>query len=405
MTNRRHDIDALRVIAFGLLILYHTGMAYVADWGFHIKSAHTAEWLQWPMIFMNRWRMCLLFMISGMAIALAAPEGRLWRFARDRSWRLMLPLLFGMFVVVPIQPYCEGVASGHLTPGFGSFLLSYWHVHPWPRDSFTGWQYGITWNHLWYLPYLWAYTLLLTVTMPLLGHPGVRRSVAAYCAASPVVVLGAPAAVLLALLLWLSPHFPDTNAFFGDWYQHAKYGSVFLAGYLLGREPTFWTRLVSMRRTTTVVALTSIGIYMAMRLAGQVAGADSWIYHVPDLGWHVVSEGSQSLYLWTALLAIMGWGKVLLDRPFRWLPYATEAVYPWYMLHQSLIVLLVFVLKPMGLGAWLEPTLVIGGTVAGCALLHELVIRRAGIIRPLFGLKANRKNFSQSRFGTQAPAS
>ena len=35
---RRHDIDALRVFAFALLILYHTAMAYVGDWDFHIKA-------------------------------------------------------------------------------------------------------------------------------------------------------------------------------------------------------------------------------------------------------------------------------------------------------------------------------------------------------------------------------
>ena len=69
--NRRHDIDALRVLAFGLLILYHAGMLYVArssDWDFHLKSSHLAEWLQYPMLFLNRWRMELLFLISGLAV-------------------------------------------------------------------------------------------------------------------------------------------------------------------------------------------------------------------------------------------------------------------------------------------------------------------------------------------------
>ncbi|MFY1079749.1 acyltransferase family protein, partial [Escherichia coli] len=88
-----------RVFAFALLILYHTAMAYVDDWGFHLKSMHTAEWLQWPMLFVNRWRMSLLFLISGIAIALMRPEGRLLRFAGLRTWRLLLPLLFGMFVI------------------------------------------------------------------------------------------------------------------------------------------------------------------------------------------------------------------------------------------------------------------------------------------------------------------
>jgi peptidoglycan/LPS O-acetylase OafA/YrhL len=398
-TTRRHDIDALRIFAFALLILYHTAMAYVSGsgWDFHIKSAHTAEWLQWPMIFLNRWRMSLLFLISGAAIALAAPEGRLGRFARERTWRLMLPLIFGIFVVVPIQPYCEGVASGHLAPGFWDFLLSYWNFHVWPKDSFTGWQYGFTWNHLWYLAYLWTYTLCLVALMPLLRHDRVRAGVAAFCRAPLWVIVGAPAGLLLFYMQSLAPIFPGTNAFVGDWYQHAKYASIFLGGYLLARETRFWTRVVSARKATLVMALASISVYLGLRLAGQLVAANSWVHQVSDAHWDLLMECLHGVYLWTALLTILGWGKVYLNRPFRWLPYCTEAVYPWYMLHQSLIILILFWLKPMSLGPWLEPALVLGGTVTGCYVLHEFVIRRVAFIRPLFGLKAIKR--------TAAPAS
>ncbi|HZD52882.1 MAG TPA: hypothetical protein VE175_07525, partial [Woeseiaceae bacterium] len=60
MMQRRYDIDALRILAFVLLILYHCGMFYVAGWGWHVKSAYQVEWLQWPMLVVNRWRMPLL---------------------------------------------------------------------------------------------------------------------------------------------------------------------------------------------------------------------------------------------------------------------------------------------------------------------------------------------------------
>ena len=66
---RRFDIDALRIFAFSLLILYHVGMFYVQDWGWHVKSAYQFEWLQLPMLFVNQWRMSLLFIISGLAIS------------------------------------------------------------------------------------------------------------------------------------------------------------------------------------------------------------------------------------------------------------------------------------------------------------------------------------------------
>jgi hypothetical protein len=62
-------------------------------------------------------------------------------------------------------------------------------------------------------------------------------------------------------------------------------------------------------------------------------------------------------------------------------------VFPGYILHQSLIVPLAFVLIPLRLGPVVEPLLVLGGTIAGCLLLHEFMIRRIGVLRPLFGLK------------------
>ncbi len=141
---RRHDIDALRIIAFALLILYHTAMAYVGEWGFHLKGNFTTDALQWPMRLLNGCRMSLLFLISGVAIALTRNRLQRGRFILKRTWRLLLPLAFGMFVVVPIQPYCEGVSRGMVAPGFWEFLLRYWQVRPWPEGSFAGDRFGIT---------------------------------------------------------------------------------------------------------------------------------------------------------------------------------------------------------------------------------------------------------------------
>lgn len=384
---RRHDIDALRVIAFALLILYHVGMVYVYDWGFHIKSSYQAEWLQWPMIFLNRWRMPLLFMISGIAIGLYQPERAAGRFVLQRSWRLLLPLVFGMFTIVAVQAYCEGVANGHVAPGFWSFMVSYWHVHPWPAGSFAGWEHGITWNHLWYLAYLWIYTMILLAMLPLL------RTAAGQCVlgllnrrkGAALIVL--PALPLLAYLFVLKPFFPETHALFGDWYLHAQYFTVFLYGYAIARADGFWRTLAGMRYRTLTVALVSITVYLLLRAAGRYLPPEHIPQVVPMFVWMIISHASQTLYLWTALLAIFGWGHLLLDRPFRWLPYCTEAVYPWYMLHQSLIVPLAFALVPLRLGPVLEPALVLLGTVFGCLLLHEFVIRRVPLLRPLFGLK------------------
>ena len=82
MQPRRHDLDALRTIAFALLIAYHLCMLYVLDWDWHIKSSYLAEWLQWPMLFVNRWRMDLIFLVSGIAAAITGKLSAIWEGAK-----------------------------------------------------------------------------------------------------------------------------------------------------------------------------------------------------------------------------------------------------------------------------------------------------------------------------------
>ena len=136
--DRRHDIDALRVIAFALLILYHTGMVYVVDWGFHIKSPTLLPGVEWPMVLVNRWRMSLLFLLSGIALGLVLERKRPARLMASRSWRLLLPLAFGIVAVVPVQAWCEARMLGTFDAGFGSFLLRYLQFQPWPSGTFAG---------------------------------------------------------------------------------------------------------------------------------------------------------------------------------------------------------------------------------------------------------------------------
>jgi hypothetical protein len=376
--NRRHDIDALRVLAFGLLILYHAAMLYVAGWDFHLKSSHTAAWLQDPMLFLNRWRMELLFLISGLAVHFMRRRTGLPGLAWKRTLRLLVPLLFGVLVVVPIQPYVQGLSTHLVQPGFGRFLLRYWSGGPWPAGAFTGWQYGFTWNHLWYLPYLWLYTLLLLAAMPVLeSRPGQRLRAAALRLRGPALLV-LPAIPLFAWDRLLAARYPFTGALWGDWYAHALYFTMFLYGYLLGTDAGLWAELARLRRASLPAALACFALYLAgIRLLPDSAPTAVW--------WAV--HALRYAYLWTAICAVLGWGHACLNRPFRWLPYAREAVYPWYVLHQSLLLLFAWRLMPLGLGPVVEPLLIIAATVGGCALLHEGVIRRVRWLRPLFGLE------------------
>ena len=125
------------------------------------------------------------------------------RFLWARHWRLVLPLLFGMAVIVPVQPYAQGVANGAVEPGFGQFLLDYFGGRDWPEGAFDGWENSMTWNHLWYLAYLWMYTLALALLVRPLESAPARRLRAWFAGLRGPALLVLPALPLLAWTLLL----------------------------------------------------------------------------------------------------------------------------------------------------------------------------------------------------------
>lgn len=390
--HRRHDIDALRVIAFGLLILYHVAMVYVADWGYHVKGSHQYAWLQWPMIALNRWRMPLLFALSGIALGLALARWQGadrpgWAMARSRSLRLLLPLAFGIVAIVPVQAYCEALANGAVAPGFGAFMLRYLQFRPWPGGGWSGAEFGLTWNHLWYLAYLWPYTLLALALRPALASRHGNALRAWVADRHGIWGLLLPACWFIACQWWLAPRFPETHALFGDWYAHAKYFACFLLGYVVSVSGRFWQAIDAGRWRLAIIALVAISVELGLRAAGRPLPIDDVPPWALQVDWAKVEHAARGLYSWSAILALLAWARVWLDRPFGWLPYANEAVYPWYVLHQSLIVPLAFAVSALGLPGWQEAMLVLAGTIGGCLLLHEFAIRRIRWLRPLFGLK------------------
>ncbi|UUZ47935.1 acyltransferase family protein [Massilia sp. B-10] len=99
-------LDWVRIIAFLLLILYHVGMYYVS-WDWHVKSPFASDTIEPFMILSSPWRLSLLFLISGVASSFMLAKIGAGKFMRQRSVRLLVPLIFGMFVIVPPQPYFE----------------------------------------------------------------------------------------------------------------------------------------------------------------------------------------------------------------------------------------------------------------------------------------------------------
>lgn len=373
---RRHDIDALRVFAFGILILYHVGMFYVADWHWHVKSAYLSESLQWLMLLVNPWRMALIFLISGVAVHFLLRKVPASLFALMRTRRLLVPLFFGMVVVVPPQAYVQALSTGAFDDNYLQFLWRYFTFQPWPTWAFDGAQpVGVTWNHLWYLPYVLTYSLLLAALLPVLRSLYFQMFVNAFHRLRGWQVLLLPALPFLFYEWWLSDRFPTTHAFYDDWYYHAVSCTVFFLGFVLGSRDGLWRELQRLRWLALGLAIVSyvclmlVAPYLELRLSA--------------LAHKVVSVFNG----WFWLVAVLGWAHHTLNRPFRWLAYATEAIFPWYILHQTFTVLAGYYLSRWALGPVVEPLVVTLLTIGGCLVVHEYGVRRWRYWRPLFGMR------------------
>ena len=383
---RRYDLDWLRVLAFMVLILYHVAMFYVADWGWHIKSDTTSETLKYFMLMVNPWRMPLLFLISGAALYFAAKKVSALSLLKLRIVRLLPPLVLGMLVIVPPQMYFQILQAEGVQLSYLEFYRIYLDMG---TDQFPDQQTPaglMTWNHLWFIPYLLAYTLAFVVLKPALD----RLAAALDSFRVPLVLLYAvPVLYLVQLGVFLRPHFPGTYALVGDWYNHALYFSLFAAGYVMAGQLQIVRMLVRRRWLCLGIALTTYGLFMLLYqgvIFNEQGSRTDWI----------ASLLVQYLNGWAWLLAVMAWAAAWLNRPSRALSYMNTAILPWYVLHQTITILLAWYLAPLGLDDTLEAALVLLGTVGGCALGYG-IIRRFTVTRFLFGLKLGQRPSSRER--------
>lgn len=383
MQTRRHDLDWVRVLAFGLLVVYHVGMYYVT-WDWLVKSPLAGPTLEPLMMLTSPWRLSLLFMVSGAAtaflLAKASASNAASGFLGQRSWRLLIPLVFGMLVIVPPQSYYEVVEN--LPGGYTEGYLAFWGRYLQGDDSFCHDDECLslpTWNHLWFVAYLWVYTVALWLMLRLAPTIFGRMEARVRMVLSGSGLLLWPALYLVAARVMLVGVFETTHGLVDDWYNHTQYLPIFLLGYCIARADAIWERIQRLRWPALLIALCSYGF-----LAWYFSHFSDTLE--PPTAVRMVQRGVWGLNQWTSIVAILGFAHRFAPADSRALRYLSAAIFPVYILHQTVIVVAAHNLKPLALPIWLEGPLLIALTFGVCFAAYE-VIRRSGPLRPLFGLK------------------
>lgn len=374
---RRYDLDWVRIGAFLLLILYHIGMYYVT-WDWHVKSPHASPAVEPLMLLTSPWRLSLLFFVSGVATAYMLERRGPRRFLGRRSVRLLVPLAFGMLVIVPPQSYLEVVEKVQYAGDYSEFLSLYLTASQgFCRDGEC--LILPTWNHLWFVAYLFVYTLLLYALVRAVPRAVPRLRAWLERRFVGLGVLLVPIAYLAAARMLLAAHFPSTHALVDDWHNHAVYAPVFLLGFALAGARAPWETIARLRWQALGFAVLG---WVFLCVWHELANLDA----LPPSGalrrvWQLVF----SAQTWLAIVAVLGFARRHLNRDNAARRYLTTAVFPLYILHQTIIVVAAHALRPVRLDPLLEGMVLVLVTTALCFFGYE-AIRRVTVLRPLFGL-------------------
>lgn len=366
---RQYEIDWLRNFVILLLFPFHAARMFDIWEPNYIKNTDLSMGLSVLVAVLSLWFMALLFLLAGMSTWHALQKRGGGGYVRERVGRLLVPFVFGLIAVVPVQGYAARLSRTGYAENCMSFLGSYFTDF----SDLSGYAGSFTPAHLWFILYLFVISL---AALPLLnrwrkGDGGYFKRHADFFSRPWALVLQCvPMTVMEAL-----PGICGKNPFY--------YLYVFVWGYVLCTDGRYMASIDGMRRWTGPAALGMLAVWLL--LIRPLSG-------YPDLSWpSAVLALVRNLAVCLILMALLGYGRKYLNRPAPALTYMNEAAYPVYILHQSVMMVIAYFVVGMRAGIAVKYVLIMVLTFAACLALYEGVLKRTGVTRWLFGIKIAKK--------------
>jgi glucans biosynthesis protein C len=394
---RRAELDLMRAFVVAGLVVFHSAVVFAWGTSWFVNDPHPSVGFTLFLGWGSLWGMPLLFLVSGMGVRYALRARPAPAFARERLARLLLPFVTGLVVLVPPMFYLHRLGE------FG-FHESYWHF--WLRfldvpamvggllshGSWAEFDPAHTW--FLYVLFLWS-MLLLPLFLYLRGLRGsalVNRAAGLADRHATVVLFGAaiPVIVVEAALG------PDVDT--GGW-ERLAYLFFLLYGYLIASDRRFEASLRRTRRPAAALAVVLTAALVAWA-AALGDSADVKGGGVPGL------SALQAFAGWLWVVAILGFAGSFMtrrggrsatktgspsERPEpRWrraAGYANEAVLPFYVLHEPVIVAAAWVIVRWEVPIIAKYVALVIVSFVGTLALYETLVRRFRIPRFLLGMK------------------
>ena len=386
-SQRRTDLDWLRVILIGFVFIFHSGRFFDTG-GWHVKNAETFFSVQVWTTFLANWMMPAIFMVSGASLFFAM-SGSNGKFVKDKVLRLLVPLVVGAFTHVAVQVYLERVSHHQFTGTFFEFLPRYFNGLYTSGGNFA-WM-GL---HLWYLLILFVFSIALLPLFRWLTGRGARALSKFGVVLSLPLVIYALAIPIALLLVNLNPR----SLFLGsrDWggWPLPVYLFFFVYGFVVMSHAGLQRRIMQQRWLSLALGLATFAILAV--IWGAQGDAP---YGTPRYAqiFTVFAIGG-----WCWVLAIFGFGMKHLTFNKSYLQPLNEAVLPFYVLHQSILIYVGYVVVQWDIPA-LAKWLIIAPLSFAIIIGLIAIIRRVNVLRFLFGMKLLRRSVQSAPAVTSLP--
>ena len=371
--SRNYAIDWLRALAILMIFCFHSLRFFdLEDW--HVKNNHTYFGIQVVTAFLGSWGMPLIFVISGASVFYALGKRRPGAFAQERTLRLFVPLVIGIFTHVVWQVYLERLTHGAFHGSFWAFLPHYF-------AGFYGFGGNFAWMglHLWYLEMLLVFSLLF---LPLLWW--LRRGSGAPLLNKLALFLARPGRIYwlaLPLVLVLAVANPSNLLFSRAWggWSLAAYSCFFLYGFLLVSQDALPQQIQQMR---WISLRTSLGLLLIVFALWSTNGEPTFGTPI-----YFVFFALLGIHAWCWVLTILGYSRQHLNFGTPLLGLANEAVLPFYIMHQTVLLTIGYFVVPWAIPDLLKWAVISVTAFATIVVLYVVLVRPNNLFRFLFGMR------------------
>jgi glucan biosynthesis protein C len=367
-STRYYAVDWLRVLGMLMIFLFHNAR-FFDEGGWHVKNYELSFGMSVFVGVTSHFLMPLFFVLSAFAAYYSLRKRTNSEFIRERINRLLIPLCVGIFTHVMLQVYIENITRAR-------FVGSFWQFIPHYFDGWYAFGGNFAWMglHLWYLLVLFLFSWIM---LPFFRYINRSVGLTKHLANIGAKIYGPYLFIIpIFLMEWLVSLSLDTigRKDFGGW-SVLTYMIFFVSGYIMVSDGRYRKAIQKVRFISLALSLMTVFMGYAL-IVERGLPANNMLFLV-----------LRAVNSWSWLLTFIGFANLHLNFSNRFLKYANEAVLPFYILHQTMIVVIGYFIR-----GWSWPVLpkyLFLTTVSFVAImgLYAFVIKRIGIIRFLFGMK------------------